>query len=585
MRARNSKDFHPSKKGYRSGDENGNCGSENSFEGILEPLKKAGPIHLSILIIMILAGAFLRFSSLSDSSIGTDEAEKFMAVEDYREGRFWVDLEHPPLEKYLILVSTSLLGDEDWTIKLPNVIIGSLIPLALFLVGTRTGKNLWVGHTCAAIGALSPILIGYSLVAKEDTLVNFLSLLALLFLSVSLESDREYRKSSYEKLDGKPDWVRIRKTIHPKNLDGYAITAAFLSGLALASKYTFVFYGFSWVLVIFLMDRTWFRRKGPAFLFIMMVTFLLLSWYYLNPYWLALGIGHWLWESATGHSTYFLGETYTYPPLWFYPVTFFGRVAPLITIGGFLTTIFYLLKLPWIHGKSESGIRPRKRGIFYKEYTKHNNMRTDENLKNRLGNRFSVDPLKYMLLSWVLVCFLIMTLLPFKGIRYVQWIIPPLIVVTSFGLWKTLSFVSSRIRGITVLSIAILLMIPALSNADPNYREVTYFLGSESGMKDLDGQGFKQTFDWMEENDLDGKVSVRWEKLGSYYWENVTGPVYNITEASDKDVSYILIYRADLNRGIEEKFTEFARTQEGVFNHDHDGYKLVWLYRVDHEEQ
>jgi len=269
--------------------------------GIMEPLTRFGWHHAVIIILILLCGAYLRFSELPHSTVGTDEAEKYFSVEEFREGKFWVDLEHPPLEKYLIMGSISIFGEEDWAIKLPNVIIGSLIPLALFLVAARVGKNPWVGHTAAAIGALSPMLIGYSLVAKEDTLVNFLALLSILFLSVSIQYDRGRDEGS--------NMPSFRSRMHPRNLDGYALTGAFIAGLALASKYTFVFYGVSVLLVIFLMDRTWIRRKGPAFVTVMGGTFLVLSWYYLNPYWLALGIGHWLWESATGHSTYFLGET------------------------------------------------------------------------------------------------------------------------------------------------------------------------------------------------------------------------------------------------------------------------------------
>jgi hypothetical protein len=102
-------------------------------------------------------------------------------------------------------------------------------------------------------------------------------------------------------------------------------------------------------------------------------------------------------------------------------------------------------------------------------------------------------------------------------------------------------------------------------------------------MKDLDGQGFKETFDWMEENGLEGKVSVRWEELGSYYWDNVTGPVHNIYEAVNRDVSFILIYRADTNRGIEEKMITFARSENCslIFVKDHMDYDLVWLYEVN----
>jgi 4-amino-4-deoxy-L-arabinose transferase-like glycosyltransferase len=429
------------------------------------------------------------------------------------------------------------------------------------------------------MGALSPMLIGYSLVAKEDTLVNFLSLLALLFLSVSLEADGQRIARDTGTGENEPfSWTMIKKKIHPKNLDGYAITAAFLSGLALASKYTFVFYAFSWIVVIFFIDRTWVRRRGPPFLFIVGVTFILLSWYYLNPYWLALGIGHWLWESATGHSTYFLGSTYTYPPVWFYPVTFMGRVAPLISIGGFLSSFCFIISL----FRQKSG---QKTDNPHRESKPTRGKRCgDGNSKRRrsdaIRERISSNPLKYLILSWIVVCFIIMTILPFKGIRYVQWIILPLTLLTALGIHEIGRTVPLRGRGITSLIITILVMIPALSAADPYYREVTYFLDSESGMKDLDGQGFRETFRWMEDNGHEGRVSARWEKLASYYWDNVTGPVVDIESAYEEDVSFILIYRADTNRDIESGFTEFARTQEELFVYEHENYDLVWLYRI-----
>lgn len=525
--------------------------------GILEPLKENGWHHVVIIILILMAGAYLRFSELPHSSTGTDEAEKYFAVQDFSEGRFWVDLEHPPLEKYLILGSISIFGDEDWAVKLPNVIIGSLIPFALFLVAARVAKNPWAGHTAAMIGALSPILIGYSLVAKEDTLVNFLALLAILFLSVSLQYDRGKEKEQ--------EIRHFRSSLHPKILDGYALTGGIIAGLALASKYTFVFYGASALLAIFFMDRTWFRRKGPAFAVVMIGTFLLLSWYYLNPYWLALGLGHWLWESATGHATYFLGRTYTYPPLWFYPVTFIGRMAPLITIGALIAVVTGFMEL--------FGKRENKRGHIDKR------SRLSElsiNIRERIGE----DPLRWMLFFWIVVVFVLMTLLPFKGIRYVQWLILPMIVLTAYFLSDLVSGIFKKRKGVFTFAISLLLMLPALSHASPYYREVVYFLDEDSGMMDLDGQGFREAFQYMEENGLEGRVSVRWEKLASYYWDNVTGPCTKDQELSDKDVSFMLIYRADTNRNIEPEFTELSREQEEIFVHDRDGYEILWLYRV-----
>ncbi|RLF65575.1 MAG: hypothetical protein DRN57_08840 [Thermoplasmata archaeon] len=509
--------------------------------GVLSPLFDAGRTHILLLVIIVLAGAYIRFSALPDSGLGTDEAEKFMAVSEFRDGRFWVDLEHPPLEKYMILLSTSLLGDDDWTIKLPNVIIGSLVPILLFLVAARMGKDPWVGQAAAAVGALSPMLIGYSLVAKEDTLVNFLTLASLLFLSVSLES-REG--------EARPEPGRYS----PLRLDGYGMTAAILAGLALSSKYTFLFAAVSFFPVIFLTRKEWLARNGRAFLLVMMATFFLCSWFLLNPYWLAVGAAHWLWEGATGHATYFLGRTYTYPPPWFYPVTFMGRVSPFITFTGFGTSAYLLSKLPW-----------RGEGSF----------------RERAGKHMKGDPLVWMVLAWVVFGFIIMTLLPFKGVRYVQWIILPLILLSAWGVHRAIP--SGKRRGEAVMFVSIILMIPSLSHASPYFREVTYFLGSDSGMMDLDGQGFRETFSWMEEQGLEGKVSLRWEKLGSYYWDNVTGPVHDMEGARIDNVSFILIYRADTNRDLESKMTSFARSSDctEIYSFSHGSYDLVWLYRVE----
>lgn len=74
------------------------------------------------------------------------------------------------------------------------------------------------------------------------------------------------------------------------------------------------------------------------------------------------------------------------------------------------------------------------------------------------------------------------------------------------------------------------------------------------------------------------------EKLASYYWDDVTGPITNMSEANENNVDYILLYRADTNRDIEPDFTDLAREQLEIFVYKHGGYELVWLYEMNYPE-
>ncbi|MGA1847736.1 MAG: glycosyltransferase family 39 protein, partial [Thermoplasmatota archaeon] len=142
------------------------------------PFREMRYHHLILLLMLLIAGSGLRIWGSLESDLVIDEASKVTAVESYREGKFWVDLEHPPLEKYLIFVSMAVFGTGDIWVKLPNVILGCVTPLLVFILVSRVGKGVWPGLIGASISSLSPMLIGYSMIAKEDTLTGFLSLLS-----------------------------------------------------------------------------------------------------------------------------------------------------------------------------------------------------------------------------------------------------------------------------------------------------------------------------------------------------------------------------------------------------------------------
>ncbi|MCK5773190.1 MAG: glycosyltransferase family 39 protein [Thermoplasmata archaeon] len=537
-------------------------GKRAPLEVIKGPFRGMNRYHLLLLVIIVLAGITLRFSMLQDSSLTTDEAEKMEAVEYYREGKLWVDLEHPPVEKYLIFISTSILGDDEWVIKLPNAILGSLVPIAVFMVASKVGKGPWPGLIAASIASLSPLMIGYSLIAKEDTPVSLLSLLTVLFL-ISLLEGREKEITPGGTSDGRSRLERM----DPRSLDRLEVVTAVLAGVALATKFTFVLILLTWVLYAFITNRDRLRRRGPAMFTSMMVVFLLLSWYYLNPYWLVLGLGHWLWEAGTGHSTYFLGSTYDYPPIYFYTVAILGKVHPLIWVGS-LSAAVVMIRSVLVGTKAQSKA--------------HGAGTTAESKYTIITRKLGERPDIWLMIFWTLGCFIIMTFIPFKGIRYVQWILPPMIILSSTAVWRLLSWMREDVAGPIALLAVCLLMGTSTYIAYPHYQENVYLYDTDSGLRDYSGQGFRETFEWMDDNDMEGKVALRWTKLGGYYHDNVTDPIPSIERAQEEDVSYILIYLVDLQRGKHPEMAELARSDNCtlIYEVEHGDETILWLYRV-----
>ncbi len=527
---------------------------------IKEPFMGMDRYHLLLLLIILFAGITLRFSMLPESGLTTDEAEKMEAVEYYREGKLWVDLEHPPVEKYLIFISTSIFGDEEWAVKLPNAILGSLVPIAAFMVASKIGKGPWPGLIAASIASLSPLLIGYSLIAKEDTPVSLLSLITVLFL-ISLLEGREKHP------EGTTDERKLLERLDPRSLDRLELVTAVLAGIALATKYTFALILLTWALYALITNRDRLRRWGPSMFTSMMIVFLLFSWYYLNPYWLVLGLGHWIWEVGTGHSTYFLGSTYDYPPMYFYAVAVLGKVHPLIWIGS-LGSITVMIRSVFKRTKGQSKAHGAGT-IAESKYTI---------ITKKLGERPGI----WLMIFWTLGCLFIMTILPFKGIRYVQWILPPMIILSSIAVWKLLSRMREDIAGPIALLAVCLLMGTSTYIAYPHYQENVYLYDTDSGLRDYSGQGFREAFEWMDDNELEGKIALRWTKLGSYYHDNVTDPVSSIEEAKKEDVSYLLIYLVDLQRGKHPAMTELAHSDNCtlIYEVEHDDETILWLYRV-----
>ncbi len=139
---------------------------------------------LAALILIVVLGFCLRFRGLGGAGFNEDEVHKVEAARSYLRGGFAVNLEHPMLMKSLIAVSLAAsnlwnggLGRshqvrEETSVRLPNVIFGSLTAIVVLLLAQELFGTA-IGLLSALLWATGTIAITVNRVAKEDTLLVF----------------------------------------------------------------------------------------------------------------------------------------------------------------------------------------------------------------------------------------------------------------------------------------------------------------------------------------------------------------------------------------------------------------------------
>lgn len=98
-----------------------------------------------------------------------DEAHYVPAARAYLDGDFGVNLEHPPLGKWLIAAGIEVLGDEPWGWRAAAVLAGVVtIPLTWLLAHRLLGSRWWA-TAAAGLAALDGLLIVQSRTAILDS--------------------------------------------------------------------------------------------------------------------------------------------------------------------------------------------------------------------------------------------------------------------------------------------------------------------------------------------------------------------------------------------------------------------------------
>jgi len=147
---------------------------------------------LAALLLIVALGLSVRLRGLGSVGFNEDEIQKVVAARSYLHGNLFVNLEHPMLMKSLIAASLSAADiwnrkfglsyevPEEVSVRLPNVIFGSLTALVIFLIAQEL-FGVEIGLLGALLWSIGTIAIIVNRVAKEDTLLAFFTWLAYYF--------------------------------------------------------------------------------------------------------------------------------------------------------------------------------------------------------------------------------------------------------------------------------------------------------------------------------------------------------------------------------------------------------------------
>lgn len=157
---------------------------------------RAGPA-LALVAVTVL-GALPRLFRVGHRPEGFawDEAYYVPAARSFLEGQFDVNLEHPPLGKWLIAAGIQVLGDEPLGWRAASLVAGIVtVPLVWFLARRLLGSTTWA-TVAAGFVAVDGLLIVQSRTAVLDSMLPPLIVGATLAVLVHLDRGLDRRTLS-----------------------------------------------------------------------------------------------------------------------------------------------------------------------------------------------------------------------------------------------------------------------------------------------------------------------------------------------------------------------------------------------------
>lgn len=152
-----------------------------------------GRAEIAFLVLLTLSAFGARLHHLGTASLAEDEAAKWLAIQQYKQGHFVnVNGEHPMLMKLLAWGSLELgerwnrwAGGHLWlrareeaTVRFPNAVVGAATTIVIYALGKQM-LGVVGGGAAAFFWALTPFSVALNRIAKEDTLTAFFTWLAI----------------------------------------------------------------------------------------------------------------------------------------------------------------------------------------------------------------------------------------------------------------------------------------------------------------------------------------------------------------------------------------------------------------------
>lgn len=252
-------------------------------------------------VLITLASFAVRVHQVGFYSLSEDEAAKWEAIEQYRQGHFVaVNAEHPMLMK-LLAWGTSSLGErwnghairhgwpiasrEAW-LRLPNVILGAATTFVLYLLARSLLGGVGALAT-ASFWAFGPLPVALNRLLKEETPLVFFSLLACYF------------------------YLRAKKAPDNGQVQTWLCLSAIGFGLSFASKYAPQLFGLN-ALAWYVAGRRGLDPRGSIvplrFYALIMITFLLCNPVIVVPADVQ-SMFHWIQQGGAQHTGYNLAGT------------------------------------------------------------------------------------------------------------------------------------------------------------------------------------------------------------------------------------------------------------------------------------
>ncbi|WP_456330355.1 flippase activity-associated protein Agl23 [Archaeoglobus sp.] len=182
-------------------------------------MKNRNIFKLGLAVGIILLAAVLRLYKLGDFPLFFDESVHYVIVEQLIKGNYAYDpAYHAPLLYYSLAPFVSVLGKNEFALRLLPAILGVLFVASIFLYKRYIGDKAYIA---ALFVAISPIIVNYSRFCRTDIYVLLFTSLALYFILRYFEKEKSFTEF---KID--------RDT-------GFAVAAAVFLGLFASIKETF----------------------------------------------------------------------------------------------------------------------------------------------------------------------------------------------------------------------------------------------------------------------------------------------------------------------------------------------------------